>query len=421
VLTIFLVRTSLWIGLLAAFAFNSGRLPAQAPLAVVHTWGDLQNSQKMTVAPTPRVEKGELPPVLAPVTFQVGIQSDKATSYSGLVLYFLAPTSSVGQQTPESLGLYRWEVVGKDTPRQVQDVSRELGRKSQAVNGTTFYAEAIPFPKAGDYVVKLVKPVGLESSVSTESQVLAQVAVRVRDHPEQLWYPLWESNDSSGGADSVQNADGSLYAVVPVSNPEGGAAVPTPPRPWSYANFPAPIQPLPVLIDTVADQDPDVHLAMTDTTLVVNFDPKIEGFFPDDNFLTRWWINGKLVELDPNLSRPEQKRALGLSERRPFLQVVAFRPGVPWPSLVEGALNWFTKEVHFQLDFQPDRLGAKKGDQIGLQMLFCPDRFERTGPEQALESFTSPSANASPLPVSFSKKSNRIDFTYSGDPKHPLQ
>src|ERR1700722_19581830 len=137
-----LMRSSLRIGLLTVFALASGHLNAQVPIPIVRTWGDLQNAPKLTVVPSPRVEKGETLLVLPPITFQVGIQNDEADSYSGLVLYFLAPTSAVGENTPNSLGLYSWEVVGKDPARRFPDTSYAFPRRQpETENGYTFYAE----------------------------------------------------------------------------------------------------------------------------------------------------------------------------------------------------------------------------------------------------------------------------------------
>ncbi len=86
-----------------------------------------------------------------------------------------------------------------------------------------------------------------------------------------------------------------------------------------------------------------------------------------------------------------------------------------------GAQVWYTQEVHFDLSFKPDWLGAKKGDRVGVQFLYCPDGFtllRMPSPEFTSEA-EFPGAVFSR--TGFSELSNRIEFTYSGDPKHPQQ
>jgi hypothetical protein len=242
----------------------------------------------------------------------------------------------------------------------------------------------------------------------------------VRDNPDDLWYPLWTSQEVSGGAPSGRNADGSRYAIESVLNPKGDPAVPNTSRPSWHTEFPASDQALPGLFPTEAAGS-QVQLKMNDATLIVTFASKIVGFFPDDYFLTRWWVNGKQVELDPRAQRPGQMRMLSFEERNPFLQNVGFRPMVQWPSLLMGALDWYTREVHFNLGFKPEWLGAKKGDHIDVQFLYCPHGFipTRTSvPEfQDGQEFSGTHFSL----TSCSELSNRINFTYSGNPLHPQQ
>jgi hypothetical protein len=409
-----------FFGPLLVFAFAGGHSSAQALIPVVHTWGDLQNAATLTVMPTPRMYNGQLPPILAPVTFQVGISGNEAASYGGLVLYFIAPDSPEGRSPPEERGLYAVEVEG--AAKHAQDASCSIGGypKDMPSGGTTFYAEAIPFAAAGDYVVKLVKRVTGGADASAPPQILAQVSIQVQDHPQDLWYPFWETENGSGGAPSGENADGTRYATVTVNNPKGGTAIPKPPYPRVFAQLPAPGQALPVLFPDPTDPS-HARLKMTDSTLIVNFDEQIEGFFPDDNFLTRWWINGQPVVLDPKAQRPMQARALGAHIEFPQPQItkVSFRDFAPLA--LEGALVWFTKEVHFDLQFQPDWLGVKKGDRVGVQLLFCPHRFVDTSEVADLAQAQEFLGHEAPPPASFSELSNRIEFIYSGDPKHPQQ
>ena len=63
---------------------------------------------------------------------------------------------------------------------------------------------------------------------------------------------------------------------------------------------------------------------------------------PDWHFLTRWWVNGK-----------------------PYVPAQMKPEGDDNGLVVEG------RKLHLHLEFEPARIGAKKGDQIGLQLLYC--------------------------------------------------
>ena len=68
--------------------------------------------------------------------------------------------------------------------------------------------------------------------------------------------------------------------------------------------------------------------------------------YPERNFLTRWWVNDMPAEPKP-----------GVADR------VVFQRNGPVSSVTE---------MHFIMEFHPESLNAKKGDKIGVQLLFCP-------------------------------------------------
>ena len=355
---------------------------------------------------------GETAPARSPVTFQVGIESNETSSYSGLVLYFLTPNSADGGKTPEERGIYSLEI---DSPvpvtKRFQDAEYSVGVRSEvSPMGTTFFAESIGFLSAGDYVVKLVKPRG-GKRLDAEREVLSQITVHVQNRSQAIWFPFWDARSGISGAESGMNPDKSHYAIVPIENAKGGAAIPGTPRPQSYVALPSSDTSLPHLINTsLGRHEAEVSIAMSDSTLVVKFKPKMEGFFPQDNFLTQWWVNEKQVNLDPTLLLPEQARALAASI--PIVDKVNL--------LNLDALVWFTNEVHFDLGFKPDRLEVKKGDKVSVQLLYCPWGYQMTGTMQ-MPGFGSFNSQSNLPPAGFSEASNRIDFVYSGDPLHPQQ
>ena len=404
------MRTFLRIGLSMVIAFAGAHSYARQAIPIVHTWGDLQAAPTLTVVPSLRPRNGEPPPVLPPVTFRVGINSDRAATGGSLVFYFLAPSAPEERDTPGERGLYTILAEGRQYA-YVDQGSAEYPKLDHPPAGTTFYAVSIPFTKAGDYVVKLIRQSYDTSIQPPPLQVYAEIPVHVLDSPGELWYPLWETEAANGGgAKQGKDPEGQYFAIVPMSNPKGGAAVPTPQRPRTYAQLPSPEKKLPTLFPA-ASMPPRVGLKMSDTTLSVFLPQQIEGFYPEDSILTRWWINGKPVALDPLLEPPGQMRALAAEVHFSNL----------FPTGLYGALVWYTKQIHFDLHFKPDWLSVKKGDKIGLQLLFCPGGVTALSAVRSESMSEVNEAQSEPPPDSLSEISNRIEFTYSGDPAHPQQ
>lgn len=378
------MREFIGIGLALAFAFTLvTRVDAQVPIPVVHTWGDLQKAPKLTVLPSVKQNATDS----APITFQVGIQSDKAASYGGLVFYFLELNSHYLRSTPEERGLYSLKVTSKLAVAVQYDPSQQ---EAILETGNTFYAETITFEAAGEYSVELFH----QNPGETRQKLLARAMVQVQDHPQDLWFPWWPREDSSNAANTAEQTGGSDFSLIQVANPPGASAVPRTPGPRSYSKLPPLEQSLPVLVSDLVD-NPHVHLTMTDSALIVMVDQPYERSVSDDNFLTHWWVNDKQIELNPTLPTLNQARSL-----------LASRPGLKL-------------EIHFQLSFKPERLGAKKGDRIGVQLLFCPDGWLPTNQQSLIYKQAVEEPLPQPAPTCFSETSNRIDFIYSGDPQHP--
>jgi hypothetical protein len=411
---------------------TANRALTDIPLPVVHTWGDLQNAHPVTTQPATGVKRGEVASPAA--TFRVGIDTDHVTTYGAVVLYFLGSTGSKRTYTPEQWGDYWLQIDGKKQPEGDVTLSSAADPNLKPPVGTLFFVQAISFVSAGDHVLELIKPpnkaLGWTPSATDKAvidpakpEVLAHARIHVRGEPDAMWYPFWNTQSAiGGGAPSGRDEMGDVYAIVPVTNPKGDPSVPTPPPAQLFANVPPPDFPLPHLF---SHEPPGthVHLEMKDGTLVARFDSQIIGFFPDDYFLTRWWVNGKQVGLDRAASRPGQMRLLlHLGEPHSPFQRAAFSEVERLPSLLAGSIEWFTHQVYFEMTFKPEWLGAKKGDRIGVQILFCPQGFAPLRGNRPQGFMVEPPRNGPPLPPSnFSQASNKIEFTYSGDPLHPQQ
>jgi len=406
------------IGLLVVIVLADIPVMAQAPIPTVHTWGDLQNAPKFSMVPFHAVDPQKtLPAPTEPVSFQVGVSSDTVAAGSAILLYFLGLTGSQDPYTPQEWGVYWLEIDGQMEGGSTLNITYH---DQKGPTGPLFYAQAISFQTPGDHVLKLIKPIDPETKPAPKHEVLAQVTIHVKDVPNNRWYPLWTIQKTSCGARRGKNADGSYYAIEPVTNPKGGVAVPDPPRPGWFKSFPNSEKALPALYPA-GEAGSRVQLKMDDSTLIVTFEPRIEGFFPDDYFLTRWWVNGKQVELNPKESSPGQVRLLDVYKPDSIFQRVAWRASIGIPLLTMGAQIWHTKEVHFDLDFQPEWIGAKKGDRIDVQFLYCPTGFIQPPGGSANCFLRGDEPSSSYSCTSFSELSNRIAFTYSGDLKHPQQ
>jgi len=399
-----------------ALALSCAWLPAGAvePMAlpVVHTWGDLQKAPKLTVTPVIGVKPAEIASKSA--TFQVGLSSDKTGPYGAVLLYFLGETGSKFPHSPEDWGDYRVRIDGKLSEFEPFDFEGSLPWVTPP--GAVFYAEPLPFLVAGDHIVELVKPAKSEA----KSEALARATVHVEGAPEPAWSPFWSTQGAvSGGARSTRDALGNMHAIVPVNNPEGGAYLPKTPLPHLYASLPPPDFPLPQLLP---HEEPGTHVAlkMNGTALSVTLDSQIEGFFPDDSFLTCWWVNGRPVELDRTAARPGQMRLLHSPPAHAPFQFAAFHGLSRLPGLNVATIVWYTSMIDFNLAFKPEWLKAKKGDRIGVQVLFCTDGFFPLGGERDYGFPTETTGKNTTLPPSaYSQLSNKVEFIYSGDPANP--
>ena len=87
--------------------------------------------------------------------------------------------------------------------------------------------------------------------------------------------------------------------------------------------------------------DPTMRLSHEGADLVIESTREFITYRPDWHFLTRWWLNG-----------------------RPFV------PG-PWKQFSDanGIVN-YGRRLRIDLEFHPERLGAQKGDRVGLQLLY---------------------------------------------------
>ncbi len=89
--------------------------------------------------------------------------------------------------------------------------------------------------------------------------------------------------------------------------------------------------------------------------IVIRADSEFTTSRPDYHFLARWWVNGKPFV-------PKQSDTL-------------------WEFSGYGRVSE-EKELRLEFEFRPERLGAKPGDKIGLQLLHCESQWAWCGLEK---------------------------------------
>jgi hypothetical protein len=92
---------------------------------------------------------------------------------------------------------------------------------------------------------------------------------------------------------------------------------------------------------------PALEVTVADGVLIVRSKSKIGTYGPEYHFLARWWVNGKTV----SVAVPKKPDYTTIGK--------AFTDDKPWP------------EVKLRLDLALDRLGAKSGDDVGVQLMYC--------------------------------------------------
>jgi hypothetical protein len=132
--------------------------------------------------------------------------------------------------------------------------------------------------------------------------------------------------------------------------------------------------PLPKLIPDGIDPKMELSLDPDKVVLRVVSQDELTTYRPDWHFLCRWWVNGK-----------------------PFIPAQADSI----PSLGGGATIYPDEDVLLQLQFNAKELGAGSGDEIELQLLYCPQSWLAVKNPQNIETSGS---------TEFPRLTNRVHF-----------
>lgn len=383
----------------AVLLFPAARCPAAdeakpKALCVVRTWGDLLAQTPVSL---PVSESGSSP---AP-SWRLGIDSTDGKLYGGVVLYCLQQGGDAPANLGDrSLGAFLVQIQSSATQTYAAEKTVTITSNEPATvasGGALLYMKIIPLTQPGDYTITVKMPAGKTGDAA--NQVLAATTINVSGEEKTIWTP-WPLNTAKGAVGLLAKDDAPGCTSIGVANPDTGLAEPRPPllQPIAVGKLPNAKLPLPQLFPTIPDDG--LKLTAARSLLIATMDEGIEPQYPDEKFLTRWWINGK-----------------------PFVPKSAPMPVSNQYFMRHNgalALEEFAKEVCFQVEFHPEILGAKKGDVIGVQLLLCPAGWSYSGPVPEMQQIAlaeePKQAPADAEHIQIARLSNRVNFVYSGDP-----
>ena len=209
-------------------------------------------------------------------------------------------------------------------------------------SSTALFRRSIPLDRPGKFLVRVF---ALDGDLVAETEVMA---TRKEFHP---WMPL---RPVSGQAQALERSRIGYDAVAHVANRAKGIAIPRfegmAPMLFRSDGTEAIVrrpadERLPALLPV--DAASALTIEATGTDLVIESKESIVLARPDWHFLVRWWVNGKAYIPD-QLERFKDENG----------------------TLVVG------KKLLLHLDFVPHRIGAKAGDEVELQLLYCKNGWE---------------------------------------------
>ena len=358
-----------------------------APLASVHTWGDLR-AQPPVNLPAP-------PASAAASSYRLGINLAAAKLYGGVVVYCLAK-GAASATTPGELGRFQVEVRCPKSTSHIQSEEFAYVAAGKQASGETLFMKSVPFTEPGDYLFTVKRTMSDLKDATWER--VATTTVTVANDPGPLWSP-WPLNAAEGAVGILASDDAYQRnsGAAGVANPSTGVAIPKMAERFTSDGLapPGPNMPLPELLPSEAD--PGIKLQAIGSLLLVMLDHGISPAFADERFLVRWWVNGQ--PFAPRLAPMAFSRSYFMRHN-----------GIQTASLAT--------QITFQVEFHPEHLGAKKGDQIGVQLLLCPRGSEYSGPEQNMQmsNFMGRERADTDIRSVEPRLSNRVTFTYTGDP-----
>lgn len=304
-----------------------------ASIQVVRTWQDLLN-QPAIPAGTGKA--------------RLGVEARTAPCMSGIFLYCLTEGYSMPQQWNENNRLGPFQIVVRhegDDKQLAAIVSYLASSDAQDIrHSTALFRRSIPLDRPGTFHIQVM---------SEKREVIAETKVTATRERYHCWMPFERT-----AAGALERRRDEFDAVDHVKAGERGIAIPRfdgmvpmlfrSDGPEIKVRRPADER-LPTLIpQTVGD---GLTVKATGTRLIVTSKENIILARPDWHFLVRWWVNDK-----------------------PFIPVQMDPQNDQNGNVIIG------KKLLLHLDFDPRRIGAKPGDKVELQLLYCKNGWELVSP-----------------------------------------
>lgn len=285
------------------------------------------------------------------VKIRLGLEADKVPQWSGALLFCLAEgyAPSEGGSGKPPFGPVHAEFVFEK--EKVEAAEIRWASKPKSPKGTYLYVRALPIDRVGAYHV---------SVTDREGKVLGKALVDgTKDvfHPWMPWLEGLSQPVTPWEGIAIPNVD----SLGPAAHIEQGEA-----KKGKLPTF------LP------GDEKPRLTIKMEGKEIVIRAESEFTTSRPDYHFLARWWVNDKPF-------MPKQTDKLG--EFAGYGRVSD------------------DKELRLQFEFRPERIGAKPGDKIGLQLMHSEGKWAwctGTSLAQHASSLREHGENVS--------VSNRIDF-----------
>lgn len=303
--------------LLAALALwpaAAGQEPKKpGPIAVVKTWKELYAQ--------PPIDLG------GGVKVRLGLSAEKSPQWSGVLLYCLTEgyTPALRGSGREPLGPVFVALSFGEALRAGDHSSWSLGEKPGGwPKGAYLYAQALHLNRVGAYRVQVENAKG---------RALAEATVEGTREPFHPWTPCFTI-----AAPKMPDRERAAGIVLPCWGGYGPVA-------FAEQGKPPPGE-LPTFLPH--RPKPGFKIALDGSEVVIRSDTDFTVSRPDCHFIARWWVNDT-----------------------PFVprQLAEFPGSKGYGAVLEG------KEERVPLHFTPSLVGAKAGDRIGLQLLYCPEMW----------------------------------------------
>jgi hypothetical protein len=258
------------------------------------------------------------------VRVRLGLEADRIPQWSGAYLYCLAENYvRQGSGVGRPVGPVRVDFVVDgprlDEAKEVYEWGRQIAERP---TGNCLYVRPLTVHVAGRFRLTVTGPKG---------RTIAQAFVdgtREAFHPWMPWLDGLHDPKTPGEGIALPQVDG----FEPIESVESGV-IRTGPLPRYLPG----------------DRQPKLTIEVKDNEIVIRSETDFTTSRPDYHFLARWWVND-----------------------RPFLpkQLKVCRSSVGYGLVSEDT------ELQLTFEFRPERLRAKAGDKIGLQLMHAEGEWQ---------------------------------------------